>query len=96
MKLIKLLPAFVGVAILAATILVAGVVIGMRRQIKPKPYDVLGFYPVCKDSPPHLIRAAQGELMRRGYYDYIIDANCGKFTTGGICELLCKLEYEGD
>ena len=95
MKLIKLISTLVGVAILVVTVFAAGTVTGTQMQIKPKPYDVLGFYPVCETSPEHLVRAAQAECARHEI-PCVIDGKCGPETYRAICELMCKLEYEGD
>ena len=40
----------------------------------------IGFELVYPDSEPAMIEAAQAELMRLGFYEGIIDSDCGKLT----------------
>jgi hypothetical protein len=85
----------IGIAILFLVMLGAGIVIGLNYNLgtKPKPSDILGFYPICETSPKHLVKAAQAECVRHEI-PCVIDGDVGPQTYKAICELLYMLEYE--
>jgi hypothetical protein len=87
----------IGTGILLTTILSVGIAIGLNYNLGTplKPSDILGFYPICDTSPKHLVRAAQAECVRHEI-PCVIDGEPGPQTYKAICELLYKLEYEGE